>query len=46
MRPNDGCNEAVVRRYEEPYHPTSPRESKTEVIFGIAVAMIVLSISH
>ena len=25
------------------YHPTSFRESKTDVIFGIAVAMIVLS---
>lgn len=35
-----------MRRYEEPYHPTSSRESKAEVIFRIVVVMIVLSILH
>jgi hypothetical protein len=38
-----GCSEHVVRAYAEPYQPTSASELKTEVIFGIAVAIIVLS---
>ena len=32
-----------MSKYEDPYQPTSSRESKTEVILGIAVAMMVLS---
>lgn len=28
----------MVKRYDEPYHPTSSRELKTVVMVGIAVA--------
>jgi len=41
--PIEGCKEVVVSKYEEPYQPTSSRLLKTEVILGMAVAMIVLS---
>lgn len=33
----------VVRRYADPYHPTSCNAWKSSVILGIAVAIIVLS---
>lgn len=36
--PNIGWNAVRVRRYEEPYHPTSSRELNCSVIFGTAVA--------
>jgi hypothetical protein len=36
--PKVGCNAAVVNKYALPYHPTSPSESKSPVIRGIAVA--------
>ena len=33
----------VVSKYEDPYQPTSFKESKTVVILGMAVAIMVLS---
>lgn len=36
--PKDGCKEVEVSRYADPYHPTSSKELKTDVILGIAVA--------
>ncbi len=36
--PKEGCREVIVSRYDEPYQPTSFRESNTVVMVGIAVA--------
>lgn len=36
----------VVRRYAEPYQPTSLRALKSSVMRGMAVAMMVLSYQH
>src|SRR4051812_25324648 len=41
--PKNSCRAHVVKRYDEPYQPTSLRELKWSVILGIAVAIIVLS---
>ena len=35
--------EQMVRRYDDPYQPTSLRASNSSVMRGIAVAMMVLS---
>lgn len=35
--PQVGCSAVVVRRYAEPYHPTSARELKSFVICGLTL---------
>lgn len=36
--PNVGCMVVCMRRYADPYQPTSSRDWKVVVIFGVAVA--------
>lgn len=46
IRPQSSWNEHAVRKYPDPYHPTSWIEWNCLVICGIAVEIIVVSCEH